>query len=154
MMKSTMRPLQTLFKLVWTNVFEQLLKPKTLFRKGTGCQNGLIDNFKDCWIIDQNMIKSKWKNRPHQLFEKGGSPPNKTVMVWSWFYSWFKTLVTILNKSINNFWDIIEKLKFIKNLFKQLENYPIMKWCVTFDLIKTFYIHESTHLRKTFSIKL
>ena len=36
MMKSTVSPLQTLFKLVWTNVFEKLLEPKTLFRLGTG----------------------------------------------------------------------------------------------------------------------
>ena len=37
MMKSTVRPLQTLLKLVGTNVFEKLLEPKTVFRQGTGC---------------------------------------------------------------------------------------------------------------------
>ena len=37
MMKSTVSPLQTLFKLVWTNVFDKLLEPKTFNRQGTGC---------------------------------------------------------------------------------------------------------------------
>ena len=87
MMKSTVSPLQTLFKLVWTNVFEKLLEPKTLFRQGTEChkvdvdidvlaQNGFNTSSKK-FEFCLPLLPSEYSRVPSKMFSTFGAAKNR-----------------------------------------------------------------------------